>query len=68
MLLKIRIISCSKLNLISQESINPYIEICVKGNPIDEEQNFVFKSKTVMKNAINPFYDETAEFDIYDIE
>ncbi|KAM3127281.1 hypothetical protein pb186bvf_020610 [Paramecium bursaria] len=68
MLLKIRVISCSKLNLISQESINPYIEICVKGNPIDEDQNFPFKSKTVMKNAINPFYDETAEFDIYDIE
>jgi hypothetical protein len=38
--------------------VNPFIEVNVRGNKVDEEKNFPFVTKVILNNGLNPQFNE----------
>lgn len=48
------------------DSVDPFVEISLRGSPIDERENpKTFKSKVFPNNGFNPIFDLQTEFKIF---
>ena len=63
----IKVISGTQLKPMKKEKdiIDPFVEISLKGLPIEEKNNKVHKTATVQNNGFNPLFGETFSFDVY---
>jgi len=49
-----------------KDIVDPFVEVCLKGSPLDEKENAkVFRSHVVTNNGFNPRFDMETEFKLY---